>query len=335
MRRIGGVGLVLGAALSLVLGACYGSQDTSVFHGLEMSESFVSGSRGASLADQPPARVIGQVVSWDDLAPLLAEARGGLILEEIVLDRMLRRELDLAGIELTDAARMAERDRLLETLAMTGTDSTSRQLALLERLRRDRGLGDRRLGLLLDRNAMLRLLVRDQIEVTPGDIRLAYEIIHGERFTVRLILTDARQQAQDARRRVLAIEGDVDIAFAAVAVERSGHASAGRGGLIGPISPADPSHPEAIRRSLVALEPGMPSPVVSVPSGFAVLLLHERLARTGVPIESVAPSLRDQIQQRKERLAMETLADQLLRDANVTVYDPSLRWSWQQRRGEP
>lgn len=316
-----------------VLVGCAGESADTPFRGLDRAERRVSNAGPAGPSDAPPARVNGQAISWAQLDPLLAEASGGVVLEEVALDRLLHRQLSQAGLTLTDQDRADEQQRLVDTLTMTGSQTTTEQMAVFTRLRTDRGLGDRRLALLLDRNAMLRKLVADQITVTDDEITQAYEITHGQRYLVRLILTDTLANAQDARRQVIALGGDPGAAFSAVAVERSGHSSAARGGLIGPISPADPANPQAIRQALPTLSATQPSPVLSLPNGFAVLMLESRIAPTGVPLASVEASLRRQVRLGKERSAMRALANRLVREASITVYDPSLRWSWQARQG--
>lgn len=74
----------------------------------------------------------------------------------------------------------------------------------------------------------------------------------------------------------------------------------------------------------------MVSEVIAVPGGYALVLVESR-----TPGEELTAARRTQIEarlrRRLERLAMNNLADSLLAEAKVVVFDPSLRWSWEHR----
>src|SRR5690606_11930669 len=88
------------------------------------------------------------LVSWDELRPVLAEAAGGVALQEVVLDRLLARECERRGIRITEADLATERQALTDTLVRDAGASAADAERLLERIRRQRGLGDARFAAL-------------------------------------------------------------------------------------------------------------------------------------------------------------------------------------------
>jgi len=304
--------------------------------GLDRSDRFVlsqmapSGSADAASArERPPAMLDGSPISWRTLRTRLAEAAGGAILEEVALDRLLEREARREGVEVTERDLERERRILLETLVAAGAgEDASGSLRALEAVRRVRGLGEARFEALLRRNAILRALVADQIAVTEASIEQMYALDYGERRLARIITSPTLPEAQRALEDLRAGR-----TFGEVAAERSTDPSARRGGVIEPISPADPSYPAAVRTALERLEPGQTSDPVAIEGGYAILRLDRVLASSDRSIEDLRPVLEERARRRQERLRMGALADRLLEQARITVFDPALGRSWRQRRG--
>src|SRR5207245_1937673 len=119
---------------------------------------------------------------------LLAEASGGMILEEITLERLLERETRLRGFALEAGSADAEKDLLMQSLILSAVIPPAQGAELLDKVRKSRGLGERRFVSLLRRNAMLRRLVRDDVSVSAEDVRQAYEIRYGVKYRARLML---------------------------------------------------------------------------------------------------------------------------------------------------
>jgi parvulin-like peptidyl-prolyl isomerase len=282
-----------------------------------------SGNRGAIVAS-----VQGRVLTWDDLTPMLAEAAGGIVLEELTLDRLLREEFARRGLEIDAAAVAAERDRLLQSLSAV-EDSPVDTERLLDTMRRSRGLGPVRFEALLRRSAMLRRLIANEVVVSDDAIEMAFEQAYGKHFQTRLITVPTLTEAQDIRRTL----DQQAVPFGELAARRSTDASAGRGGLLEPISPADPSYPAPIRSILTQLEVGRVSPVVAIDGGYAILKLEQVIPASGVDLGSVRDEMNRRVRLQQERLLMDQLARRLLQSASITTHDPSLGWSWSARTG--
>jgi parvulin-like peptidyl-prolyl isomerase len=294
---------------------------------------------GAGRPADPPPVLMGQDrVDWPELHDALAEAAGGQVVEDLALQRALRAEVAARGLKADTAAAEREKQLLLKTLtAAAGRDEGDGPI-LLEQVRTSRGLGPVRFRALLERNAMLRLLVRadagGEPAVSQEDLRQAYELKYGPRVRARLILIATEEQAREATDR-LAKEP-----FAEVAGAMSLDPSAARGGLLDPFSIENPDYPVAVRKVLRELEEGRFSPPIAVAwgqsQGFAIMKLEGRVPPTpGAPtLEGAADDLRAEVRMVRERAAMDRLAKRLVAESKVTVFDKSLGWSWDKRTGK-
>lgn len=279
--------------------------------------------------DRPVAYLNGHPLTQAELFATLAEMDGGLALSEVLLDRAITDRLSDQGLAVTDADLQQERGIILASLS----DNEDEATRLLAAMRARRGLGDRRFHALLRRNAGLRKLIEPVTDIGEPAIRQAYELQYGQRYVVRLVLTDNAAQAQEVRR--LALEG---ASFIDLAVATSTDPSAAQGGLLSPISPADATYPLALREQLPKLkldtEATRLSPVLTLGTGYAIVRLEEIYAARGPAIEAVRDVLEARVRLRLQRLRMEQLARTLIDSANIVVLDPTLKHSWEQQRGE-
>lgn len=271
----------------------------------------------------------GEPIPWGVLRPALAEAAGGIVLEEAVLDRLLAREAERVGVAITPADINRERGLVLESFVQGGLASTRDEASrLLASIRRARGLGESRYAALLRRNAILRALVAPRVAVTPDAVDQAFMYRFGERYRARLIVVPSLAAATEAVRR---LERGED--FSALAAEASIDASAARGGVLEPISPADPAYPVAVRSALRALSPGGISAPIAVDQGYAVLRLDAVLPAFSPPPDraEAEPMLEREVRLQQERLLMNQLARSLLDSARLTVLDRALDDAWRAR----
>jgi len=278
------------------------------------------------------AIVAGEPITLGRVAPLLLEAAGATVLEEIALDAAIRAALQDAGVRVDEASVAIERTRLRERIAgavnVRADDPAADQA--LARVRNERGLGKRRLAALLWRTAALRALVQaqDPVEITDEILKEAHAIAHGEKRVARVIVAPSLAAAQRALRLVNGGEP-----FAQVATELSSDQSAARGGLLEPISAADPAYPAALRTALARLSPGDHSTPISIEGGFAILQLERIIAADGVTLEQARAALQRDALLREERIRMDRIAQRLLRRVAVEPIDPSLERAWRARTG--
>ncbi len=277
------------------------------------------------------ALIGAEPIGWAEMAGPLSEVAAGIVLEELCLDRLLGHEMQMAGLTLETGAADAERALLIESLVEGAGVKPDQGEELLRKVRESRGLGETRFRGLLHRNAMLRRLVRDEVTITPEDVQRAFDIRYGPRFKTRLIVTPTEKEAAAALARLRGGNGQPGEPFNEVAAEMSVDSSRERGGLIGAVSPADPSYPAAVRTALENLRPGEISPAIALDKGYAIVRLDEIVPAAGASVETTRSSLEREIRAVRERALMDRLATRLLKGASVTVLDPAMEWSWRSR----
>lgn len=270
----------------------------------------------------------GSVIGWELLHPVLAEAAGRVVIEELALNRAIEREASRRGISTSEEMVRAEETALLDELGpMSAGESRSE---VLDRIRRSRGLGPSRYASLLRRNATLRAMVRD--EATPSDLEfeLAREITFGEARRLRLFVSSSDGAAGNVRQAVLDASKSARPWVFAEQCLASSHPTALRGGLIERFSANDPAYPDVVRDAALRLDPGSVSEVLATPAGFAVLLI-ESVEAERTPTPDAMARVDRRVRIRKERLAMERLANDLLSRVNVSPVDPDLARAWRDR----
>ena len=271
---------------------------------------------------RPAALVNGVAVTWGELRPSLNELAGAEALQELVLDRKLNEALAASQITLDPDAAVAERKLLLESL----DEDPNVAIRLLEELRDRQKLGLYRFEALLRRNAGLRALVRHKVTINEDAVQTMHEIMHGPKRQARLIVVPELKSAEAAQNLLR-----TGVTFADVAVEMSIDSSAPRGGLLEPISRADPAYPESLRQTLFMLNPGEISGPVLLDDRYALIMLVKRTAGDGIKIDEARPALERLVRINQERVLMDQLARRMLSETTISVFDDSLNESWKRR----
>lgn len=282
------------------------------------------------LETSPPAIVNGQPVDSGPLAAALAEAAGAVILEESALDAELERRIAADGAVLAADADQQELRALMDTLAGEAGLDAERAGVVLDRVRADRGLGPVRFAALLRRNARLRALVGPSA-VSPEELAAALQMELGERVQARLITISSARAAGDILSLLRDAGPELPAAFSRLAAQRSEDAQAARGGVLPPLSPSDVSLPPALRQALAVTKAGLHPEVVSLGARFGVVMIEGRTPGVETPTAAQREQAERRARSRLERLAMDRLARDILASAKVTVFDDSLRWSWEHR----
>jgi hypothetical protein len=274
----------------------------------------------------------GATITWGDLAPALAEVNGAAALEDAVLDRMVALRLQETGIVLGAEDIDREREQLRATLAdEAGLDADASE-EMLENIRRDRGLGPRRFEALLRRNAGLRALARPEAAPSDDQIALETRLLTSQRVRARVMASASRTAIESARAEVLAGSPSFEVVsarFAQRAQQVSTDPTAPLGGLVEGMSADDPAVPQSVREAIRSLSPGAVSDVLQLPTGFGLVLVETRTPPAPAPARD---AVEQRVRRRGERVIMQRLARELLRDAGVSVVDDSLAWSWDARR---
>jgi len=312
-------------ALAALLAGCSSApprQGAPAQRSLEPRAQTTSPASSRTARVSPPAALNGRPVRWDDMHDAFVEAAGAVALEEITLDRLLAAEAQRRDVRVENVDLENEERALLDSLARAANNSS--ETAVLEELRRRRGLGPHRYRALLKRTAIMRALVAPDVNITQEQLDLARAIRFGEKRRVRLITAPSLIEAQTALREIQRGE-----AFPEVAAKLSTDPSAPRGGLIEPFSLADPSYPAAIRDAAERLEVDEISPAIAIEGGYAVLKLEE-IVPERAPRDAESVLLED-ARAEQERVLMTALARRLLAEASLNIFDPALETAWRRR----
>jgi len=288
--------------------------------------------RGRSGPSQPntPAGGVEQPVAWVDgvpvhereLRPTFVDRAGVEALTEVILDRRLTDLLAAAGRDVSVNDIERERLLLLDTLSGDRNQATR----LLEELKSRQRLGGDRFTGLLRRNAMLRVLVNSDVQLTDADVAQTHDLLYGERRVTRIIVVPSVVAAGEVRRRL-----DAGESFAQLAVEYSTDSSAARGGLLPPITRHDSTWPESLRDVAWRLSTGERSEPLLFRDELLIVQLEEVIPTTRSLDDVDRGAVRETARRMRERVLMEELARRIVEEARVTIADDALARSWATR----
>lgn len=250
------------------------------------------------------------------------EAAGGQVLVDRVLDVGVETRLAQENIKLSDEQIAFERTSLLESLS----DNPDIAARLLTELRQRRGLGEARFNALLRRQAGFRAIVQPEILITDAALQQAYQAMHGPRYEVRLITVATLRDAGEAKRRIDAGESFMD-----VAIRMSTDSSRAQGGLLSPISPADPTYPEVIRFKLPSLQVGQVSDALLLGKSYAILKLERKIEGDNVKFDDVKDKTTAAVRRMLETQAIQRAKREMLQRADVVILDPALKRGWDEQ----
>jgi parvulin-like peptidyl-prolyl isomerase len=271
------------------------------------------------------AVIDGRVLDWRAFGPLVAEASGGPVLEEVVLEWRCESECAKAGIAVTTELVLAEERRVLESL----DQDPERAMRLLQSLKARQGLGPLRWQALLRRNAMLRAMVAKDIVLDEAVIEQARDSLAGPRREGRLIVVADLVAAE--RVRAALRDG---ASFSELASRESLDASAPRGGLVTGVTRRDAGYPSSFREALFSLAPNAISDPLLVEDRFMIVQMLSERTPAAIDAAELERRARDRARIAQERVAMERLADRLLRTTSLSIFDEAAKNSLDRMRTE-
>jgi parvulin-like peptidyl-prolyl isomerase len=276
------------------------------------------------LDSKTPPRVIaiisGKPITQQDMWAYLVEASGSKIFQEILLSCAIQHALKQKQLpEITQEEIDYERNVLVRTLQNNNASD-------LELVLSKRGYGENRLHAICQRNAGLRKLVQPKINVTEASVYRMYSLIHGPKFPVQLIVTSTLEQASQARKKIQ--DGEL---FTTVAATMSIDPSAVRGGLVVPISPADPLWPNSIRELIQTLDIGVCSPPVLIEDRWVIITVTGQPSTQTVPLRDVRQEMQQLSRLAMEQLEMDRLSKRLRTTAKSNIIDPYMKRALQQQ----
>ena len=170
----------------------------------------------------------------------------------------------------------------------------------------------------------MRLLVQNDVKVTPDAVEALMDAAHGPKRQCRVMALPDLKMCAEARARL-----DAGEPFGEVAADLSTDRSASRGGLVLPVSRLDPTWPSSFRQTLWSLQKDGVSAPVLIDNGYVFIRFENEIpgdATTSPDTRAVAERA---VRRGQERIYMENLAKQLRQaQRNVTIFDDSLLDGW-------
>ena len=311
-----------------------------------------TGPKEAGTYEMPVARVNGHPINRDTFQKVLWKSYGRQLLDELVQLEMVRQEAQQKGIRVTDQHLSQELNRLLEDMAPR--QSRSRQLELLKYMLQSRGMARGQLDLILERQALLRLMVDQQIEITEEQIKQQYEQTFGRKVTVRQLVVSSLRRMEEAKRALsndppavgagprvrplpneprpsgsgfIASENFTQI----VAKFSEDQKSLTDAGLVGPFSRANPEIPIAIRQTAFTLKQvGQLSEIVEFRDEqnnqwWALLRLEDSMPPDARPLSEVRDQLSLDFRRQTIASRIAALQKTIQDKARVTILDSDLQ----------
>lgn len=265
-----------------------------------------------------PSRVVaivsGQSITRQDMWDHLVESSGDEIFQDLLLSRAIQHAFDQHHLpELTHEEINFERNVLLRTLQNNSASDLNLILA-------KRGYGKIRLQALCKRNAGLRKLVQQNINITDASVQRMFALLHGPKFPVQILVTSTLDQASQARRNIQ--DGE---SFATVAQRISIDPSSPMGGVVAPISPADPLWPTSVRELIQTLEVGDCSPPILIEDRWLLITVTDPPTVQTVHLADVREEMEQLSRLAMEQLEMDQLSKRLRANINPNIIDPTLK----------
>lgn len=251
-----------------------------------------------------------------------ADARRKEVLDTLIAEKLLEREVQKLRIEVTDEEVL----RVVEsTKAQHGLDDQKLAAALAQQ---GLTLAEYKDGLKkqLMKAKIIQLKVKNRVQVTDQDVKNTYAKHQAEQskdFKVRashilFLVPDgetgdkARERALVAKQRIAAGED-----FGAVAGEVSEGPGSGKGGSLGVFGRGE-MVPEFERAAFDAT-PGEVVGPVRTPFGWHLILVEERVAGPARPLEEVEDQVRDQLYEAEVERAFRSYIEDLKKQAHIEI----------------
>ncbi|MBC8309283.1 MAG: peptidylprolyl isomerase [Planctomycetes bacterium] len=252
-------------------------------------------------------------IRQEDLWPSLIELGGQEILEDYILKIAIIAELKNEGVKILPKDIQIEE----QNLSIVSSNLSENEF---DNILKARGFGNYRKSQLLWRNAALRKLVQNQVDITSQAVQRMFSIVHGPAYPTRLIVISTLDEAND-------VLSDLKrgISFADLAIEKSIDSSASRGGRVNPISTSDPTWPSPIREAISTLELNTISDPIFIGDRWVILEVTDEPTSSNVVFDEVEPEMRRLAIFAQERFLMENLAKSYIQRTRVDIIDLDLQ----------
>lgn len=293
----------------------------------DLSQSGEPSGRSSGQPSEVVATVNGREISSHRFRTLLLESRGLAVLEQLLALEMVKDHAERERVSIGQADIDAEYDRSLEELARSVVDARDadelRQVGeqVLGDFLRQKNLSLPEFHLSVDRNAYLRKMVQATVAVSGEEVQAEFDRRFGRQAIARHIVCPDIAAATSVRKEL-----EAGAQFAEVARIRSIHRLSGSaGGLLPPFSRGDLQIPEVMREAAFALKPGEVSSTLLIDGRYHILKLDRFVEPQQQDFTAAfSERLRQDLNNRKTRQAMQDLERRLFDQADIRVQDPVL-----------
>ncbi len=241
--------------------------------------------------DKPIVAVVNnEPITREQLARECLLHYGTSVLERIVNRWLIAQACVQANIAITDAEIDAEVERVASRFGLP----VDRWLKMLEQ---ERGISPRQYSKdIIWPTLALRKLAGERLEVTPEELKRAYESQFGPAIRARLISTRDKAKAEKLREAAVANPEE----FGNLAKDHSEDVnSAAAKGMIQPIRMHGTY--EELEEAAFGMKDGEISPVIHAAGQYIILKREGLIEARNIPLEHVAPRLDEMIRQSKLR----------------------------------
>lgn len=279
--------------------------------------------------DDVVARVGDRTVTLRELSGPLVEAYGLNVLLNLVQLELAQQQAETAGVTVTEADVVAERERTIKTMFQDADPSDYDQF--YQQFLQQQGISDAEFNIVMRTNATLRNVAEPMLEgkITDEALRDAFNALYGEKVKVRHIQLANLQEVQQAKAR---LEKE---SFEQVAreVSRDPRTKAA-GGALPEFSRAMQGIPEPLKNAAFALKEGDVSDPIMANDTYHLIKLEKRIPPTAVKFEDVKQSVYEEIHEQAMRATIREFRNQIGRTAleQMKIEVPALQRQFDQRR---
>lgn len=281
---------------------------------------------GARADGDAVALVNGHPITQRKMVDTLMESHGLQILQQLVVLELAQQETRRRGLRVTSTDVDREFRTALKRIApeadLQGAAlNEEEQRQVLDRLLAEKGLSFTEFMLGMERNAHLRKIVNQDLQIDEATLREEYARLHGEKVEVRHIRVSDIDGLHEALNR---LESGEDFATVARAVSEDPE-SAARGGMLPPFSFTDSRIAPQLREQAFSLDEGQRGAPIKVGRWWFLLKLERRLPPENVRFADVRAEVERELRARVVPEKMNELVVELFRKAEIRVLNRELR----------
>ncbi len=265
-------------------------------------------------------RVNGKPISMGELNDALIESYGLQTAHLLIVEKLIKQELNDKDLQVTDDDVRAESTQTLQQMFPDIKDENQLKI-LLEQFLRQKQLSPIQWEITMRRNAALRKLAAKQVTVSDEEIREEFEHQSGKKVVVRHIQCATLSDAQEILDKL-----DDGADFVELAKEFSTNPSAQDGGLLPPIGEDITGVPPAIGEAAMNMEKvGEISNPIQTGTAFHVLKLEKIIPPEKADFEKMKDELGETVRRRKIQTAQRQILQKLISSADIEYVNPVLK----------